>query len=121
MEQHKVIPALLEHGVHLERLKQVASIDKNSALLNCVHGGEAIRIDAGTIVMPTARTSQDLLFRNLRSRQSEWSDHRSTSIDRFGDCEAPNIVAAAVHAGHRYATALDVAEPQIPDCLPESA
>jgi len=121
MEQHKVIPVLLEHGVRLERLKLMASIDKNSALLNCVHGGEAIDIDAGTIVMLTARTPQDQLFRDLNSRQSEWPDHRLTSVDRFGDCEAPNIIAAAVHAGHRYATALDVAEPQIPDCLPESA
>ncbi|MEL6961515.1 MAG: FAD-dependent oxidoreductase, partial [Pseudomonadota bacterium] len=119
MEQHKVIPALLDRGVRLERLKQVASIDRAGARMNCVHGGEPMRIDARTIVMLTSRMPQDQLFQDLSSRRSEWSDFQVASVDRLGDCEAPNIIAAAVHAGHRYATELDVNEPQIPGPLPE--
>lgn len=119
MEQHKVVPVLMEFGVRLERLKQLVSIDETSARLTCVHGGEAICIDAGTIVMLTSRTPKDQLFQDLTSRRSEWSEHQVTSVDRLGDCEAPNIIAAAVHAGHRYATALDTKQPNIPDYLPE--
>jgi dimethylamine/trimethylamine dehydrogenase len=37
------------------------------------------------------------------------------TLTRIGDCEAPAIIAAAVHAGHRYAQELDApVDPDLP-------
>jgi len=36
-------------------------------------------------------------------------------VQRIGDCEAPAIIAAAVHSGHRYARELDTEpDPDVP-------
>ena len=41
------------------------------------------------------------------------------SVDRIGDCEAPGIIAMAVHSGHRFARELDSAEHRYLHYLPE--
>ena len=35
------------------------------------------------------------------------------SVDRIGDCEAPSIIAFAVHDGHRYARELDLGDAKL--------
>ncbi|MBW2408788.1 MAG: hypothetical protein JRF72_03245, partial [Deltaproteobacteria bacterium] len=33
------------------------------------------------------------------------------SVQRIGDCRAPGIIAAAIHAGHRAAREMDAPDP----------
>ena len=58
---------------------------------------------ADAVVMVTARRPNDTLYRELKMRLESGATDALKSVTRFGDCEAPAIIAAAVYAGHRYA------------------
>ncbi len=64
----------------------------------------------------TARAPEDGLYRALEDGPVALAEAGIQSLTRIGDCEAPGTIAAAVHAGHRYARELDVA--QDPDVTP---
>jgi dimethylamine/trimethylamine dehydrogenase len=65
--------------------------------------------------MVTQRAPQDGLYQALLDHAKGDAKALPFSLTRFGDCEAPAIVAAAVYAGHRYARELgetvDIDEP----------
>ena len=119
MEQHRVVPRLLEMGVHLERLKLLSAIGESNVHLNCVHGGDEMTLPAEHVVLVTSRVPDDLVYGELMKRTGDWSAADVKSVSRIGDCEAPSIIAAAVHAGHRWARALDNMEPEQISHLPE--
>jgi dimethylamine/trimethylamine dehydrogenase len=58
--------------------------------------------------MVTARAPVDDLYHELLARAG--SGPLPFTLRRIGDCEAPSIIAAAVHAGHLYARTLDAPE-----------
>jgi dimethylamine/trimethylamine dehydrogenase len=62
--------------------------------------------------MVTARRPNDDLYRKLSEQMAAVVEVEGTpkSLRRIGDCEAPAIIAAAVHAGHRYARELDTSQ-----------
>ena len=62
---------------------------------------EAVKEAAG-VVMVTARTPEDSLYRALAGRPG---------VERIGDCLAPGTVATAVYSGHQYARELDAGPP----------
>ncbi len=107
MEQHKVIARLVALGIRIERLKRLEAIDGDTVRLACVHGGTGMTLRAASIVMLTSRIPNDGVYQGLMSRRQEWPDAGIESVSRIGDCEAPNIIAAAVHSGHRWARELD--------------
>ena len=110
MEQHKVIARLMELGIGIERLRRLECLDGTEARFASVHGGGETSLAAGTFVLLTARTPNDAVYHDLLAREAEWADAGLTSVGRIGDCEAPSIIAAAVHAGHRWARQLDRGE-----------
>lgn len=107
MEQHKVIARLMELGVRIERLKVLKGVDAEGIHFGCVHGGQGLSLPLGTAVVLTSKTPEDGLYQELQAREAEWAEAGITSVSRIGDCEAPSIIAAAVHAGHRWAKELD--------------
>ena len=119
MEQHRVIPRLLQMGVHLERLKLLSAIDETEVHLECVHGGNATTAPADHVVLLTSRVPDDQMYASLMKRADDWNEAGIRSVSRIGDCEAPGIIATAVHAGHRWARALDNDEPERIASLPE--
>lgn len=107
MEQHKVILRLMELGIGIVRLKQLSSIEGNAVKLDCVYGGKGESLKAGTVVMVSGRLPNDGLYQSLLAKSDEFEAAGIKSVDRIGDCEAPSIIAFAVHDGHRYARELD--------------
>ncbi len=107
MEQHKVIARLMELGVRIERLKSLESVTENSIKFACIHGGEGLELPMGTAVVLTSKLPNDAVYQDLMAREADWADAGIKSVTRIGDCEAPSIIAAAVHAGHRWAKELD--------------
>ena len=107
MEQHKVVPRLLELGVRLERLKMLSGISDSEVELSCVHGGRGLSLTANHVIMITSRLPNDRVYQELVDQPEDWKEAGVKSVSRIGDCEAPNIIAAAVHSGHRWARSLD--------------
>lgn len=122
MEQHKVITRLTALGIDVIRLKQLTSIEDNRILLDCVYGGEGMTLEAGCVVVVSGRLPNEILYQSLIDRTNDLKEAGIRSVDRIGDCEAPSIIAFAIHDGHRYARELD--EPSMTDTLfyiPEQA
>lgn len=119
MEQHKVIAHLMELDVRIERLKSLKAIHREKIEIACVHGGESLALPLGTAVALTSKTPNDQVYHDLMAREADWAEAGIKSVSRIGDCEAPSIIAAAVHAGHRWARELDdPGPPRMPSYLP---
>ena len=121
MEQHKVAARLVALGIRVERLKLLEAIDGGTVRLACVHGGAGMTLRAASIVMLTSRMPNDGVYRDLMARHQEWPDAGIETVSRIGDCEAPSIIAAAVHSGHRWARELDDPGDRYVAHLPERA
>jgi dimethylamine/trimethylamine dehydrogenase len=119
MEQHKVIARLMELGVRIERLKSLHAVHADRADFACVHGGPGLKLPLGIAVILTSKRPNDQLYQDLFAREADWASAGIKSVSRIGDCEAPSIIAAAVHAGHRWARDLDATgDPIAPAYLP---
>jgi len=98
-------------GVRFEPARKIAGFDGRAVVLPCVYGGAELILPATHLVMVSARRPDDTLYQDLRALP----DPLPFTLARIGDCEAPAIIAAAVHAGHRYAQELDApVDPDLP-------
>jgi dimethylamine/trimethylamine dehydrogenase len=102
---------LLNLGVKILTGKAIDAFDGDTAELTCVYTGESFRQEASSLVAVTARRSNDGLYRQLASDPDALKESSIKSIKRIGDCRAPGIIAAAVHAGHRAAREMDAPDP----------
>jgi dimethylamine/trimethylamine dehydrogenase len=55
------------------------------------------------------RAPEDSLYRSLVATEQGAAGTLPFTLTRIGDCEAPAIIAAAIHAGHAYAREMDAA------------
>ncbi|SEL21114.1 dimethylamine/trimethylamine dehydrogenase [Roseovarius azorensis] len=104
-ERWRVRNHLMRLGVGIETAQSLAGFDGREARLECVYSGREKIIPAVNVVMVTARRPEDALYQALLAEAG--ADGLPFTLARIGDCEAPAIIAAAVHAGHRYARELD--------------
>jgi dimethylamine/trimethylamine dehydrogenase len=70
-----------------------------------------------SVILCTARRSNDALYRGLKARESEWAAHGLSGVHRAGDCLAPRYLADAVFDGHRLAREFDDADPERPRAI----
>ena len=108
MEQHKVAARLTAMDIRIERLRRLEAVGPDTLELACAHGGAGLTLPMKMLLMLTSRIPNDAVYQELMARESDWSDVGIRSVTRIGDCEAPSIIAAAVHSGHRWARELDV-------------
>jgi dimethylamine/trimethylamine dehydrogenase len=73
---------------------------------------ETLEVDS--VILVTARTSDDALYKALRARKDEWIQEGIQGIYQAGDGYAPRLIADAVFDGHRIAREFDEANPQRP-------
>ena len=106
-EQARSQRRLMELGIEIVTAHALCAFDGREASIACAYTGRERRIAADSVVMVTARLPNDGLYRGLADRLAAGVDRAPRSLRRIGDCEAPAIIAAAVHAGHRYARELD--------------
>ena len=110
-EQVRSQRKLLELGVEIVPAHGLSAFDGREATIACTYTGRKRRIAADSVVMVTARLPNDGLYRVLSERLDAGVPAAPKSLRRIGDCDAPSIIAAAVHAGHLYARELD-ADPE---------
>jgi dimethylamine/trimethylamine dehydrogenase len=98
-------------GVRFEPAREIARFDGRAVVLPCAYGGAELTVVASHLVMVSARRPEDGLYQDLCAMAGPLP----FTLTRIGDCEAPAIIAAAVHAGHRYAQELDApVDPDLP-------
>ncbi len=115
MEQQIVATRMIELEIPVIRLKSMSKIADNHIVLDCVHGGEGLDLPASSVVLVTSRVPDDSLYRDLCEKASA---DASASISKIGDCDAPHLIAGAVHAGHSWARALNNPSERTPPPLP---
>lgn len=102
----------MDLGITLVTRRNLTEVAESSAELTCLTSGERCRVDAATVVLVTARLPVEDLFLELMADPNSLEQASIASVTRIGDCNAPSTIAAAVHAGHRYARELDRPVPQ---------
>jgi dimethylamine/trimethylamine dehydrogenase len=109
-EQTRSQRRLLELGVEIVTAQVLLAFDGQAVVLRCTYTGRERRIEADSLVMVTARRPKEDLYRELSEQIAAGVAGTPKSLRRIGDCEAPAIIAAAVHAGHSYARELDTSQ-----------
>ena len=71
-------------------------------------------ISCDSVVLATARTSNNALYHELGIRRAEWSDNQIEAVYRVGDCHTPRFTQLAIFEGHRLAREFDSDNPQHP-------
>ena len=111
-EQYQTQQRLVQLGVQIITAHGLDEFDGSEARLSCVYSEQTRTVEADAIVLVTARTPVDGLYREICGRLESIDPGSVPTLHKIGDCDAPAIIAAAVYAGHRYARELetDVAE-----------
>lgn len=68
--------------------------------------------ECDTVILITARQSDDGLYRELKKRKDEWEKNGIADVFVIGDAEAPRIIADATFDGHRLAREIEDDDPQ---------
>ncbi len=100
LEQGRIQTRLLEMGVDIIPLHNLAAIKPGNVDIACVYTGKQKPVQAASVILVTMRLPEDNLYQQLVKSDA-------LSLVRIGDCLAPATIAAAVYAGHRYARELD--------------
>ncbi len=111
MEQAKIQTRLIEVGVKIVPLHNLASIAPDHVELACIFTGRKHTLPCKSVVMVTMREAEDALYHALTANTKDGPK----SVTRIGDCLAPGTIAAAIYSGHRYAR--ELGEP-VPEGVP---
>ncbi|MCY4050318.1 MAG: FAD-dependent oxidoreductase [Gammaproteobacteria bacterium] len=108
LEQYTIHSRLASLGVKIVLNRAVSEIFSDGIDTVCRYTGDKEHDQCDAVVLVTAQRSEDKLWQELRSRESEWADAGIQSIQVIGDANAPAPIAWATFAGHRYARELDM-------------
>ena len=103
LEQKVIQKRLIELGVRIEANQAVSAIAADHVVLDCVFTGSPAKLAATATILVTARRPLDSLFHQLAAA--------GIACTRAGDCFAPGTIAAAVHAGRKFAESFGRPEP----------
>jgi dimethylamine/trimethylamine dehydrogenase len=116
LEQGAIHRRLASLGVAIELNRIVTKLASGGVATACTYTGSPRDLAADAVLLVTSRNPEDQLWRELSSRQAEWSGNGIRGVKVLGDAEAPGPIAWATYAGHRFARELDEAD--IGDALP---
>ena len=102
LEQEFIQGKLIDLGVDIHVTRAVSAIAGDHVTLQCIYSGRESRLDADGVVLVTARTGNDGIWTQMRSRESDWADAGINSVRLIGDAEAPAPIAWATYAGRRF-------------------
>ena len=105
--------ALIEAGIEIVTERLLVRFEPGVLRFESVHGAIGSELEADYVVPIGARAPDGELWRALQARRDAFEARGGLSIRRVGDCHAPGIIAAAVHAGHRAARELGQAEIEV--------
>ena len=75
-------------------------------------GEEHEIITADSVILVTARASNDALYRELKVRKAEWAGQEIDGVYLVGDAYAPRMLADAIYDGHRIAREFEEPNPR---------
>ena len=107
-EQYRVQKRLIQMGVTVCTSQTLASFDGSQIVTRCSYTDQPGRIAAESLVLVTARTPNDRLYYQLTDYLSNHPGDKQPGVTKIGDCDAPNIIAEAVFAGHKFAREFDL-------------
>ena len=107
--------ALADAGIEIVTGQRLVAFEPGRSFFEPVDAGPGpgVELEADFVVPVGAREPEDELWRTLQARRDEFEAREGLSIRRIGDCHAPGIIAAAVHAGHRAARELGQSETSV--------
>ncbi|RWB93526.1 MULTISPECIES: FAD-dependent oxidoreductase [unclassified Mesorhizobium] len=111
-DQTLIQTKLIELGVEIRTNMDLATIEGDHVTLSCVFTGRKTPIAAGSVVMVTARESNDALYNALMG-PNENVPPELKSLAKIGDCLSPGILAQSIYSAHRYGREFDVATPPL--------
>ena len=79
-----------------------------------IDGDAVTDLDCDTVILVTARKTNDGLFKALKSRADEWAGNDIAAIYHIGDCYSPRIPQLCIWEGHRIAREFESPDPQKP-------
>ena len=106
-EAWRVRSRLMTLGIGIELARTLTEFDGRTATLTCEYTETCRSLPAASVVMVTQRRPDDRLYQEVLATVDGRVEDLPFGLKRIGDCEAPAIIAAAVHSGHRYARELD--------------
>ncbi len=106
MEQAFIQARIIELGIGIECNRVLRAIGADGAEFACAYTGRPHKIEAGSVVLVTARLPETELHESLQARAAEWADGGLQSVTLIGDALAPATIAHAVYEGRRYAEQL---------------
>ncbi len=109
-ERWRIRTQMMDKGIEIVTAHTLTAFDGADATLECAYTGRLRRIPAKAAVLATQRSPNDDLYHEILARVEGDAARLPFTLTRIGDCEAPSIVAAAVHAGHRFAAELDTVQ-----------
>jgi dimethylamine/trimethylamine dehydrogenase len=107
MEQKRIHRRLVEKGVRIRPHQVVAAAGSDSVTLQHTVTGAIEEVGADSLVLVTARTSNDELAVGLNAAQPRWHAAGLQTVRAIGDAWAPSTIASAVWWGRRYAEEVD--------------
>ena len=107
MEQKRIHRRLVEKGVRIRPHQVVAAAASDSVTLQHTVTGALEKVGADSLVLVTARTSNDELAVGLNAVQPRWHAAGLQTVRAIGDAWAPSTIASAVWWGRRYAEEVD--------------
>ena len=105
-EQYQTQQRLIELGVQIITAHGLDEFDGAEATLGCVYTKQTQVVAADAVLLVTARTPNDSLYKELNAKIESDPPVKYPTVDKIGDCDAPAIIASAIYAGHRYAREL---------------
>ena len=108
-EQYATQQRLIQLGVQIITAHGLDEFDGSNARLSCVYTERTRVIAADAVVLITARSPVDSLYKELAGKLASDTSGSvaAPTLKKIGDCDAPAIIAAAIFAGHRYARELE--------------
>ena len=110
LDQSRIQARLMELGIEIATARMLLAFDGSRAVLACAYSAREQSAACDHVVLVTSREPDDALYLDLAADPARLADAGIVSLKRIGDCEAPDLIASAVHAGHLYARTLDGAD-----------
>ena len=115
LEQTRIQTRVLELGISVVPLHNLAKVGAGEAELSCVYTERRRTLPAASVVMVTSRRPNDALRQELIGDEQKLAAAGILSVQAIGDCDVPSTIAAAVYDGHRTARELDAdIDPDLP-------
>jgi dimethylamine/trimethylamine dehydrogenase len=109
-ERWRIRTQMMEKGIEIVTGHALAEFDGAQATLICGYTGRTQTIAVTGAVLATQRSPNNDLYHEILATVDGDVSKLPFTLACIGDCEAPSIVAAAVYAGHKFATELDTVQ-----------